>query len=63
MTTTITTLQGHGIQTGDCVSVMVPDARWHRRLWHWLLRRGKPMRPVRFQVSSGSGTTVNLEKP
>jgi len=58
---TITMALGHGIKSGDWVTITTRDTRWWRRLLHWMLRRsGYPQRTIRRRVSQASTTTLTL---
>jgi hypothetical protein len=58
---TITTMNGARLSVGSTVTVRLADKRWWRRLAFWLLRMGKPLRPVTYRVTEVTDITFTID--
>jgi hypothetical protein len=57
----ITTVNSPRLSVGSTVTMQLADKRWWRRLAFWLLRMGKPRRPVTYRVTEVTDTTFTID--
>lgn len=61
-TSSITTSAIHGFAIGDKIAIDVPDTRWWKRFYAWVLCRPKPT-VKKYYKCVGVGTSTLQIKP